>query len=126
MRVGSVRRYANLVAVGSSPVGQATTGASRCRARQHPAYRAELARLGPYEAVARQLIGLRMAHGLSRAALARRAGTTEATISRLESGQHAPSFATLQKIAGAFDRHLRISFDDPGDGPRAVALGAAR
>jgi len=54
-----------------------------------------------------------MAQGLSQQALAERVGTTKSAISRLESGQHAPNVATLQKIATAFGNYLVISFE-PG------------
>lgn len=98
---------------GPSPVGQSTRQASRRRARQSPEYQAELVRLQPYEEIARQVIRLRMDHDLSQEALARRVGTTKSAISRLESGHHAPTVATLHKVASAFDRQLVISFDEP-------------
>jgi transcriptional regulator with XRE-family HTH domain len=94
-------------------VGQSTKQAGRRRARQSPEYQAELVRLQPYEAIARQVIRLRMDHNLSQEALARRVGTTKSAISRLESGHHAPTVATLHKVASAFDRQLVISFDAP-------------
>ncbi|MHB1534634.1 MAG: helix-turn-helix domain-containing protein [Acidimicrobiales bacterium] len=53
-----------------------------------------------------------MSHGLSQEALARRTSTTKSAISRLESGQHAPTVAIFQKIATAFGGHLVISFAD--------------
>lgn len=94
-------------------MGQSTKQAGRRRARQSPEYQAELVRLQPYEAIARQVIRLRMDHNLSQEALARRVGTTKSAISRLESGHHAPTVATLHKVASAFDRQLVISFDAP-------------
>jgi DNA-binding XRE family transcriptional regulator len=125
----------------SSRIGRTTAEASRRRARQSPEYRAEFARLQPYEEIARQIISLRMAHGLSQEALALQVGMTKSAISRLESGRHAPTMATLQKIAGAFDHHLWISFDSPEansrggkspagnspeDAPRKVGAAAGR
>jgi DNA-binding XRE family transcriptional regulator len=92
------------------PVGRSTRQASRRRAQQSPEYQAELDRLEPYEEIARQVIRLRMDHNLSQEALARRVGTTKSAISRLESGHHAPTVATLHKVASAFDRQLVISF----------------
>ena len=92
------------------PVGRSTRQASRRRADQSPEYPAELDRLEPYEEIARQVIRLRMDHNLSQEALARRVGTTKSAISRLESGHHAPTVATLHKVASAFDRQLVISF----------------
>jgi DNA-binding XRE family transcriptional regulator len=98
----------------SSPIGWSTTEASGRRAGRSAEYRAELDRLRPYEEIARQVIALRMSHNLSQDALAQRTGTTKSAISRLESGQHAPTVATLEKIAAAFGGHLKISFDVPG------------
>jgi len=110
-----------------SPVGQSTKQASRRRARQSPEYQAELARLQPYEEIARQVIRLRMDHNLSQEALARRVGTTKSAISRLESGHHAPTVATLNKVASAFDRQLVISFEVPvGPASRRGLAATAR
>ncbi len=43
----------------------------------------------------------RLAHGLSQAQLARRAGTTQAAVSRIERGQVSPTFATLRSLLDA-------------------------
>jgi len=96
-----------------SPIGASVEEESARRARRDPDYRAELERLWPYEQIARQIIRLRMDHRLSQEALAERVGTTKSAISRLESGQHAPNVATLQRIAAAFGNYLVISFE-PG------------
>jgi ribosome-binding protein aMBF1 (putative translation factor) len=98
----------------SSPVGRSTTEASSRRSRQSAEYREELERLRPYEEIARQVIALRLRYNLSQQALAQRTGTTKSAISRLESGQHAPTVATLEKIASAFGGRLVISFEVPG------------
>ena len=97
-----------------SPVGQSAAQASRRRAKQSPEYRTELTRLEPYENIARQVIQLRMIHGISQEELARRVGTTKSAISRLESGHHAPTVATLNKVAVGFGGQLAISFEIPG------------
>lgn len=107
------------------PVGHTAAEASKRRSRRSAEYRQELARLQPYEEIARQVIGLRMSHGLSQEALAQRVGTTKSAISRLESGQHAPTVATLQKIASAFDGRLVISFDVPDQPAREPATALA-
>lgn len=97
-----------------SPVGESVADTIRRQARLSPEFREELERLLPYEEVARQIITLRMHHNLTQEALAQRTGTTKSAISRLESGQHAPTVATLEKIAAAFGGQLRISFEVPG------------
>lgn len=51
--------------------------------------------------------------GLSQAALAKRIGTKQSAISRVESGVYrsVPSLSFLQKIAAACGAHLGITFD---------------
>jgi ribosome-binding protein aMBF1 (putative translation factor) len=98
----------------SSPVGRSATEASSRRSRQSAEYREEHERLRPYEEIARQVIALRLRYNLSQQALAQRTGTTKSAISRLESGQHAPTVATLERIASAFGGYLVISFEVPG------------
>jgi ribosome-binding protein aMBF1 (putative translation factor) len=97
-----------------SPVGRTLTEDSNRRAQRSEEFRAEFDRLSPYEAIARQIIRLRMDYNLSQEALAQRTGTTKSAISRLESGQHAPNVLTLEKIASAFGGQLVISFEVPG------------
>ncbi len=48
--------------------------------------------------IARQLIERRHQAGLSQAELAKRAGIRQETVSRLESGKHAPNVRTVEKI----------------------------
>lgn len=97
-----------------SPAGESVADTIRRQAKLSPEFREELERLLPYEEVARQIITLRMRHNLTQEALAQRTGTTKSAISRLESGQHAPTVATLEKIASAFGGRLVISFEVPG------------
>jgi DNA-binding XRE family transcriptional regulator len=44
------------------------------------------------------------------------AGTSHSAISRLESGTHTPSLATLQKIAAVLDEELILCFQSTVDG----------
>ena len=48
--------------------------------------------------IARQLIERRRQAGLSQAEVAKRAGICQETVSRLESGKHAPTVRTVEKI----------------------------
>jgi len=48
---------------------------------------------------------------LTQQALARKANTDQASISRLESGSSRPSLTLLRKIAAALDAQLFIKFD---------------
>lgn len=70
----------------SGPVGTSATETSRRRSRRSPEYSEELARLQPYEKIARQVITLRMSYNLTQEALAERIGTTKSAVSLLESG----------------------------------------
>jgi transcriptional regulator with XRE-family HTH domain len=50
----------------------------------------------------------RLAHGLTQAQLARRAGTTQTALSRLERGELSPSVATLQRILFTLGETLEL------------------
>lgn len=61
---------------------------------------------------------MRLGAGLSQRALARRAGTSQSAIARYEKGRTAPSWETLQRIAGACGRRVTIASEvipDPHD-----------
>jgi hypothetical protein len=63
---------------------------------------------------------------LSQRALARRAGTSQPAIARYESGGATPSWETLQRLAVACGRRVRIEsgvVPDPGDVELASVLG---
>lgn len=98
-----------------SPSGTPVTEARSRRARRSPSYRREQARLAPYEGIARLVIKHRMALELSQAELAERMGTSHSAISRIESGQHKTSVATLQRLAEALDLRFVVGFES---GPR--------
>lgn len=58
----------------------------------------------------------RLAHGLTQAQLARRVGTTQSAISRLESGREMPTIARLEQLLVALGERLvvEVSALDPG------------
>jgi transcriptional regulator with XRE-family HTH domain len=69
-----------------------------------------------------QLYYLRKQRGWSRAELAERAGLSEATISRLESGNYERwSIRTLKRLAEALDLRLTVSFEAFGTLVREMA-----
>ncbi|HEX6665100.1 MAG TPA: helix-turn-helix transcriptional regulator [Solirubrobacterales bacterium] len=82
------------------------------RARGSAAYRNALEEQLPYEQFARLVIHKRMELGLTQQKLAERMGTSHSVVSRLESGQHRFSFATMCKLAKALDTHLVYGFQD--------------
>jgi predicted transcriptional regulator len=57
----------------------------------------------------RMLIRKRTEKGLSQEELARKIGTRQSAISRLESGRYNPTLKALQKIAQALDAKIKIS-----------------
>lgn len=95
-----------------SPIGASHSEAMEKRARKNAAYRAALEEQRPLEEFARLVIGKRMQLGLTQDELARRMGTSHSVISRLESGQHSMSIATLRKLARALDTQLVYGFQD--------------
>src|SRR3954464_75344 len=64
--------------------------------------------------------------GLSQAALARRAGTSQATISAYEGGHKTPSVATLERLLAATGSRLTIAARPPAGHARWRAEIARR
>ena len=108
----------------TSPVGSSAADARRRRARTSAAYRAEQARLAPYEEIARLVIKHRMALGLTQQQLAERMGTSHSAISRIESGQHKTSVDTLQRLAEALGVRFVVGFESgPAERPVRELIG---
>lgn len=93
-----------------SPVGTAVSEARRRRSKSRE-YRAAQERLAPYEAIARFVIQRRAEVGLTQEQLAKRMATSHSAISRIESGQHQTSVATLQRLAQALDVRFVMGFE---------------
>jgi ribosome-binding protein aMBF1 (putative translation factor) len=101
-----------------SPFGSAASEARRGRARRSFGYRAAQERLAPYEGIARFVIQRRAELGLTQEQLAERMGTSHSAISRIESGQHRTSVATLERLADALDARLVMAFETgPSEAP---------
>jgi ribosome-binding protein aMBF1 (putative translation factor) len=95
----------------ASPVGTTTSEARRRRAQRSHKYRATQESLAAYEAIARFVIQRRADLGLTQEQLAERMGTSHSAISRIESGQHRTSVATLQRLAEALDVRFVMGFE---------------
>ena len=95
----------------TGPVGATVVEGSRRRAARSAAYRREQRRLAGFEELARLVIRHRAALGLSQKELAERVGTSHSAISRIESGRHRTSVATLQRLADALDLRLVLGFE---------------
>lgn len=68
-------------------------------------------RLAPFEVIARFVIMRRAELGLTQEQLAERMGTSNSAISRLESGRHRTSVATLERLAHALDLRFVMGFE---------------
>ena len=80
------------------------------KALQDPKLKAEYDRLQPEFAVINALIQARREKGITQGILARKMGTKQSVISRLESGRANPTVAFLKKLADALHSHLEIKF----------------
>ena len=99
-----------------NPVGQSTAEAGAGRSTRSEDYRSardeyarirELRKINP---IAAHLRERRFELGLTQHEVATAARTSHTAISRLESGTHTPSLATLQKIAAVLDEELMVCF----------------
>ncbi|MER2604796.1 MAG: cupin domain-containing protein [Siculibacillus sp.] len=71
--------------------------------------------------VGRRLKSLRLAHGLSQRALAKRAGVSNATVSMIEANRVSPSIAALKQILAGFPLGLSAFFAaEDGEGEKVV------
>lgn len=73
-----------------------------------PAFRKEYDALEPEFALARELIGARVKAKLTQEEVARRMGTSQSAVARMESGRGLPSTTSLRKYAKAVGRELKI------------------
>jgi transcriptional regulator with XRE-family HTH domain len=77
---------------------------------QDPEVAAAQARLQPKLDLARQVLHLRLERGWTQEELAKRTGTKQANISRLENAKLNPSVEMLQRVADAFGVELAVTF----------------
>lgn len=78
------------------------------RLLEDPDFRREYARVDEEFALIEALIRARTTARLTQEELARRLGTTQSAIARLEGGRVSPSFATLRRYAEATGTRLTI------------------
>lgn len=72
--------------------------------------KAEFDKLEPEFAILQAMIDTRRKKALSQKELAKKLGTTQSAISRLEKGNISPTIGFLQKLADALDSKLDIRF----------------
>jgi len=77
----------------------------------NPDVQAEYDAITPYAELAKAITQLRIEQGLTQSELAKRIGTTQSAISRIESLDYGRiEFQTLEKIAAALGKRLHVSF----------------
>lgn len=81
------------------------------QALKNPKFKAEYDRLQPEFALIRAMLDARMKKGLTQAKLAKRMGTKQSVISRMEIGKANPTVAFLKKLADALHTRLEIRFN---------------
>ncbi|KKQ76338.1 hypothetical protein A3A54_02810 [Candidatus Curtissbacteria bacterium RIFCSPLOWO2_01_FULL_39_62] len=74
-----------------------------------PGFRREYKKLEPEFQIARQIIGARIKKKMSQEDLAKKAGTGQAVVSRLEGMNAKPSLSLLSRIARALDTKINIT-----------------
>ena len=78
---------------------------------KEPKYRKAYEALEEGFVLASAVMDVRNRAGLTQAHLARKMGTTQPVVARLESGRTRPSMRTLDRLAQATGSRLRISFE---------------
>jgi len=77
---------------------------------KNPRFRKYYDEYGKQLEIAYQILQLRRQKRMSQAELARKIGTKQSNIARMEAGQQNFTTDTLQKIAAVFKRDLKIEF----------------
>ncbi len=85
-----------------------TFKAFKKQALKNPEVKKAYDALEPEFALASALIGMRVKRGLTQAALAKKMGTKQSAIARLESGTYNSSLKMLEKVAKALDAKLTV------------------
>ena len=73
-----------------------------------PAFRSGYERLKPEYELALSLMMAREKAGLTQAEVARRMGTTQSVVARIESAQNPPNLRTLERYARAVGRRIEV------------------
>jgi len=77
---------------------------------KNPKFRKHYDEYGKQLEIAYQILRLRKEKGISQAELAKKIGTKQGNVARMETGQQNLTTDTLQKIASVFERELKIEF----------------
>lgn len=77
---------------------------------KNPTFRKHYDEYGKQLEIAYRILQLRKKEGLSQADLAKKIGTSQSNIARMEAGEQNFTTETLYKVASALGRELRIDF----------------
>ena len=77
---------------------------------KNPEFKKHYDEYGKQLEIAYQILKLRKKKKISQAQLAKKIGTKQSNIARMESGQQNFSIDILEKIAGALGRDLKVTF----------------
>ena len=80
----------------------------KARFMEDPEFREEYAHIDEEYALIEALVHARTTANLTQEQLARRLGTTQSAVARLEGGRVSPSFATLRRYARATGTRLTV------------------
>lgn len=75
-----------------------------------PAFRLEYAKSEVEFAPIRAILDARMKKGMTQAQIAKKMGTTQSSIARVESGRSNPTIPYMQRLADALDMRLDVRF----------------
>lgn len=74
-----------------------------------PEFKAAFEAIEPEYRLAKRMIEARISQKLTQEELAKKAGVTQNTITRLESGSTNPTFATINRVAAALGKELILA-----------------
>ncbi len=74
-----------------------------------PEFVKEWKKIEPHYQLTRQLIGARLKKNMTQAQLAKKVGTGQAVISRLEGGNAKPSISLLERVARALETEFHLT-----------------
>ncbi len=95
------------------------------RRLEDPEFRRAYEELEPEFQIIRQIIALRNERNMTQTELARRTGTTQSSIARIETKGHVGTLSMLRRVADALDAHLEVRLV-PRSASRAKGGGHAR
>ncbi len=88
---------------------------------EDPEFREDWERTAFARAIAIQIIRYRADHGLTQTALAQRLGVSQASVGRLELGEHEPKISTLRTLSEKLGMRFLIDIHPANQAPAATS-----